>query len=190
MKIEKLSRVRNNYKVYLDDLVLIVTEDTLINHNLFKGKTVDEDLLEIIKEDDRLQKAYDQAFKYALKNKTQKEISNYLRRKELDEIQIYKVIERLKELKLIDDAKIVSMYANKKESLRQVKYRLRVKGVNSEVINENLDEFNELENLKLVYEKNKNRYNKFVDSDLRLIKYLLSKGYTYENIKRVMKKGV
>lgn len=71
---------------------------------------------------------------------------------------------------------------------------LAQKGIDKNIIEEVLDEMlcgdNELELAKKVFEKAIKKYGNIEDSDVKqkVIKYLLSKGFNYDMIEKVLKK--
>lgn len=105
---------------------------------------------------------------------------------------IERVISRLHEKGYINDASFAKAWINsrqltKKSSKRKLEQELMVKGVNSEIIQELLQnrQETEQENLKELIAK-KSRLTKYQDT-VKLTQYFLRQGFSYEDIKDALK---
>lgn len=124
-----------------EDVSIILTVDTLVEYGLFEGREVtDEELTEIIYYD-MTQKAKELAFKFVSRRlRSQKEIEDYLRNKGYDEIVRGNVIEVLKRYDYINDEEYARAYMNDKMNINKlgkdrIRYELRYKGIDDEIIN-------------------------------------------------------
>lgn len=104
------------------------------------------------------------------------------------------IIEDLKENGYIDDSQYVDrsvreFMALKNMSLKQIKYKLLSKGIDSSIIDdyfsENSDELNEYE-----IKSAKNLIAKKIDSSAEeIVQGLLKKGFEYDNVKEAIERG-
>lgn len=98
MKIEKFKKDKNNiYKVYFeDDIVISLYDDVIIKYNLLVNKNMDKRTFEeIVKYNDFLD-GYYKSIKYINKKlRTELEIEKYLRKLDIGDTNIQKIIELL-----------------------------------------------------------------------------------------------
>jgi len=187
MIVIKISKVKDKYKLFFDSHdPVIIFEDTYINFNLKLKMEVNHELLEKLLSDDKKEKAFNQTFKYALKYKTEEEIKKYIKKYELSLADEHILIKRLFDLNLINDQNIVEQYLNKKESKKKLMHQLSLRGISQTLIDEYFKDFNETDNMLQVYQKNLKRFSKYPDADVRMIRYLLSKGFDYHQIKKMV----
>lgn len=110
---------------------------------------------------------------------------------------IDEVIEKLKEKKFIDDEEfakgwIESRLRFKPRSLRLIKLELKQKGINNEIIesgikSQGLGAESDLESAKSLIERKMNRSrNKFGMTPEKLGRYLASKGFNWDTIKKTI----
>ena len=197
MIVTNLKKLKNNnYLVTIDDEDYKFDEEIILNYRLVKGKELDEKTLRdaIIKNNIALY--YNKALNYVAKyQKGSNEIYDYLKKYELEDKDIYFIINKLKSIKLIDDNKLVnnlvSSLVRNANGINMIREKLYQKKFNSSLIDEALksidyDEYYEALN-KLVV-KAKEKYKKEENDYKRLIKiknYLLQRGYTYSDIESV-----
>ncbi len=197
MIVTNLKKLKNNnYLVTIDDEDYKFDEEIILNYRLVKGKELDEKTLKdaIIKNNIALY--YNKALNYVVKyQKGSNEIYDYLKKYELDDKDIYFIINKLKSIKLIDDNKLinnlVSSLVRNANGINMIREKLYQKKFNSSLIDEALkaidyDEYYEALN-KLVI-KSKEKYKKEENDYKRLIKiknYLLQRGYTYSDIENI-----
>ena len=197
MIVTNLKKLKNNnYLVTIDDEDYKFDEEIILNYRLVKGKELDEKTLKdaIIKNNIALY--YNKALNYVAKyQKGSNEIYDYLKKYELEDKDIYFIINKLKSIKLIDDNKLVnnlvSSLVRNANGINMIREKLYQKKFNSSLIDDALksidyDEYYEALN-KLVV-KAKEKYKKEENDYKRLIKiknYLLQRGYTYSDIESV-----
>ena len=197
MIVTNLKKLKNNnYLVTIDDKDYKFDEEILLNYRLVKGKELDEKTLNdaIIK--NNIAVYYNKALNYVVKyQKGSNEIYDYLKKYDLDDKDIYFIINKLKSIKLIDDNKLinnlVSSLVRNANGINMIKEKLYQKKFNSTLIDEALksidyDEYYEALN-KLVI-KAKEKYKKEENDYKRIIKiknYLLQRGYTYNDIETI-----
>lgn len=247
-KIQAQKR-KSRYNIYLDGKYAFpVAETTLIEFRLMNGTEITDDQIKKIKDRENVNKAYGDAVNYlSYQLRTQKEIKDYLYKKEYHRDAVDDVIQRLEKLHYLDDAAYATSFINTqlrttangpkiieqkllkkgvpdnivqdklfeinqdvllenaiefakkqirkqkrasfKQMLTKIRQGLYQKGFNKEIIEAAIkeldlepDEDEELDKLKVLVEKVRHRY----DKPEKLIHYLMTKGYHFDEIKRVL----
>jgi regulatory protein len=178
--------------LYVDDEFYAgVSVELVMKNQLKKGMTISkEELDEIILEDEK-QSAFSKAVKYMSSAlKTEKQIKDYLRKKEYNPGTIEYVIDKLIEYKYLDDEayarSFVLTYSSKYGKLKLIA-GLKSKGVSDRVIDNVFSEDLEIKNnTKETAEKYLK--NKTIDNNtyLKLSRFLYSRGYEFDEINRVI----
>lgn len=163
MKILKFKKIgRSKYQVFFDNDELILFEDVILKYNLLSKKDISLDLLNKILEDNTFYEIYSYALYYIdIKMRNEKELTEYLKRKNYDESVISEVIKRLKEEGLIDDKKYVKAYINDKINLSlygpfKIKNELLKSNIEESVIDDYLNTIEEdvwLEKINKIIDK-------------------------------------
>jgi len=119
-----------------------------------------------------------------LRDRTEKEIMDILKRKEFSDETIKRVIDDFKNVNLIDDLKTARYIVQntKGKSKNEIKFKLKNMGIKDEDIEEILKDYDEVEALKLEIMKGKKKYKDVK----KLFAYLLRKGFDYDEIKRMI----
>ena len=134
--------------------------------------------------------------------RSEKEVYDYLKGKQFkaksltDQI-ISKIIKKLKEYNFIDDVAFTKFWINqrikyKNKPLRVVKYELKQKGINQDLINiclnEN-DQSRDLESAQKLANKKMDFYRNLPSEKKRekVMRYLIGKGFSYEVVKKALK---
>lgn len=247
-KIQAQKR-KGRYNVFLDgQYAFPVAETTLIEFRLMNGVELTDGQIKEIKDRENINKAYGDAVNYlSYQLRTEKEIKDYLYKKEYHRDAVDDVIARLEKLHYLDDENYAKSFINtqlrttangpkiieqklhqkgvpdnviqdklfeidedtlienatefaKKQARKQkqasfsqmltkIKQGLYQKGYNNEIIEEALkdlelepDEDDELEKLRKLVQKVEHRY----DKPEKLIKYLMTKGFHFDEIKKVL----
>lgn len=197
-KIEVQKRNKDRVNIYINnEFSFSCSAELVYIHNLSKEEVVDVNSLAEIVEEDNYIKCKNTSLKMIEKSyKTEKQIIDKLVQKEYQDKIIKRTIEFLKQYSFIDDIKYVQMYVKDKMSSQgknKIKYALISKGINEEIVNEELkhidDTLEESSALKLAEKK----YNILLKSekDLRNInkklrEYLARKGYNLDIIQKVL----
>ena len=160
-----------------------------------------EEVSEIVKKSE-FQKAFDKTLNFATRRlRSQKEIADYFRRKEID-ISIHQIIiDRLKRLELLDDQKFAKWWVEqrlrfKNKSKKDITFELRQKGIDNQTIKNVLDD-SEIDELKIAKELIKKKYYKWKKYDggdkshekirnQKIAQYLSGKGFSWEIINSVI----
>ena len=195
MKITKLEvqkNDKNRVNLYVDDEFYsgIPAELVYLEH-LKTGLEIDEkDLKKIIFENEK-SKAMSRVTKYIGSSlKTQKQIRDYLRKKEYSDDTIKFVMSKLVEYNYIDDKKYAQAYVltyGKKYGKLKLKSQLKVKGVSEEII-ECVLEDNKVDSIESVASKYlKNKVMSYEVSQ-KLFRFLYSRGYEFDEINSYINK--
>lgn len=163
------------------------------NRGLSIGLELTTDELEQLKQDALLSKAYNQALGLiARRPRSQWELETYLLRKGYDIDQTQHVVHRLTALSYVNDrafaeAWVADRRTFKLVSRRRLRQELRAKRVSDEVIALvlNADETTDADALTELVAK-KRRQSRYQD-DSKLMQYLARQGFSYEDIKQVLR---
>ena len=209
MKITKLEQQKRNtsrFNLYIDDRFLAgISANTLAKFNLYKGKEVEEDLLSDILYQELKQRFLDRSVSYITRApKTVFQLRKYLRelkykkkgkwfdeKLETDFEKIFdEVVERLIEMKLLDDKNFAEMFIesrikNKPRGKFVLVSELISKGVDKEIAKEVCNELieDEYDILKRTFYKKYKSYSLALN-DQKKIAYLQRKGFSYDLIKK------
>lgn len=197
MKIEKIKKLSNNkYKIYLDNNESITTyEDVILEENILYKKELDTELINKINIKNNYYKIYTKTLKYVLtKIRSEKEINEYLNKQLIEEKDKIKIINKLKENRLLNNDNYYIAYISDKVRLSsdgpyKIKNYLLEQGIEEEKINNELnkyhdDIYNKLE--KLVNKKiNSNKDSEYLMKQ-KLTNYFINLGYSKDMIDQVL----
>lgn len=169
MEINKLKKIgKEKYKVYFNNTDIILYEDIILKYNLLCNKNIDIDLIEKVIEENKYYEAYFLSLSYIEKKmRNQKEIEDYLKRKEYSTSIINYVLDKLSNMGLINDIKYIEAFINDKILLSSYgPYKIK-----NELINLDLDA-NEIDNYlnKISSKVWREKLQKIVDKKLKLLK--------------------
>lgn len=179
--------------IYIDgEFALKLDTETVLSNHLKVGEEIDDDrLLELIKASDSRRAKEKALWLISYRDHSEGELRQKLS-KDYGEEAVDSAVERLMELRLINDEDFAKKYAeslsHKHMSQRQIQQKLRLKGIDKElsedaVENLNLDEKDEIRALI-----NKKYIRKLSDeADLRrTVAALQRRGFSYSDIKSVI----
>jgi len=191
--IKPQQKIRNRYSIYCDDRYSFsVSESMLLEQGLVAGQELTKSDLEKYKKLSSEDNWFNRALRYAaIRNHSQWEIQQYLKRKAISEEQSVIILRRLTKLGFIDDNNFARSWVENRRLLKPVSRRrleleLRQKHVSSEVIEIALEEdiADEREVLKTLIDK-KRQQGSYKD-DQKLMGYLSRQGFSYDDIKTAM----
>ncbi|NLM35584.1 MAG: recombination regulator RecX [Clostridiales bacterium] len=201
-KVEVQKNNKNRVNVYVDDEYVFSCDAELVyKYDLKKQKSIQlEELKEIIADDNYI-KAKNMALRYIERAyKTEKEMKDKLINKGYDEATIKRVISFLKEYNFIDDRKYADMYIKAKQKnsgKNKIKYDLLKRGINQSIVDsvtESLTSECEEDSARVLAEK---KYKAIIKREVdrrkiyeKLLRFLVSKGYTWELSKSVIEKVI
>lgn len=199
MKVIKVSKhKKDSYQVEFDnDVTLLVSEDLLVEFRLIKDNELSSD------EWDKLvyKASYDRGLQLALNYisyqlRTVQEVDRFLKEKEFTSENRKKIIERLAELQVIDDAFYAQSYVRTQLALsdkgpKQIQQKLKQKGIKETIIQDALQLFDEQSEvdlaLRTAMKLNQRIHHKSHRERLQKIRLgLLQKGYQSQVIEQVM----
>lgn len=194
MKIEKITKKNNKYKITLDDGKHIYTYDEVILQNgLLYHKYINEKLLKKIYSDTEYYKCYNKALDMISRRlRSEFEMRNYFKKNEIKEDDIESIIDNLKRIGLIDDLNYAKAYTNDrvniyKDGPYKIRKHLEESNIDKEITCEVINNINEniLNNHidKIIEKKIKNN-KKYPPIALKqkIITYLINLGYSKDSI--------
>jgi regulatory protein len=113
-KITKQVKNEERYNIFIDgEYSFSVDEEILARFQLGKGKEIDEMAIAEIGYEDDVRKAFNLAIHYlSFRMRTEKEVSDYLKKKDLGDAVATEAIEKLKKYKYLNDHEFAQAYVN------------------------------------------------------------------------------
>lgn len=174
-----------------------VSEDTLVRYRLLKGEEITEEVLDEVEKEAELDIGYQQALSYlSYQLRSEKEIKDYLRKKEISSEGIHYVINKLQEVNLLDDLVFAESYVRtviktQDKGPQTIKQQLIKKGIPEEIIQKSLElfTFDDQEELAMkvaqkALKKYKSKSHKEQVNKVR--QHLFTKGFSGDVIELVM----
>lgn len=209
MEITKLEQQKNNtsrFNLYIDsNYIAGVSSNTITKFNLYKGKVLEDEIVNEILYQEIRQRFLDKAINYLIRApKTKFQLKRYLKdlqykkkgkwfddNLDLNFEKIFdEIVLKLEEMNLLDDRNFARMFVesrirNKPRGKYVLVSELIAKGVDKEIASDICDELidNEYDILKKTYEK-KYKDQRFDIGDRKKITYLQRKGFSYDLIKK------
>jgi regulatory protein len=155
---------------------------------LRRGQELSDQQIAELKEEDEFYKAYERISKFiAHRPRSEAEVRRRMERQEVPPDVAERVIERLSDLDLLDDAEFARLWVENREtfrprSRRMLRYELRQKGVSERVIDRALEQVDEEAGARRLALKKGQRLSHLDRSDFRrkLLGYLTRRGFSYE----------
>lgn len=147
---------------------------------------------------EQIEKAFTRALRYlSYRPRSEKEVQDYLLKKEVDSEIISQVIQRLREKNFLNDIDFVKWWVEQRQEFKGlsnfvIKNELLQKGVEKEVIENVLQEIgNDLKTAKELFEKKKKRFEKFhgLEYEKKVREYLQRKGFSWDIIQKILKES-
>jgi regulatory protein len=166
IKYKKLSKGR--YKVTFDSTELILYEEVIFKNELLLTKDITLDLLNKIIKENKYYEAYNIALTYIeIKMRTEKEVRDYLYKKDIKQELINKVIEKLNIEGYLNEKKYIEAYVNDKQNLTsEGPYKIKRKLLDLELKEELIDEYLS----QIPYETWKEKLSKIIEKRLKMMK--------------------
>ena len=182
---------RDRYSIFVDDAYAFsLSENGLLESGLHAGQQLDAAELRALKKAAGLDKAYQNALRYvALRPRSQWEMGEYLRRKEVDAAAATHIVQRLQQLGLLNDAAFARSWVAYRRGLKSISRRrlqleLAQKRIAEDIIAQVLREDSTADHAALANAITKKR-RRYPDQQ-KLIRYLASQGFLYEDIKSAL----
>jgi regulatory protein len=146
---------------------------------------------------DTLDKFYERTLRFlSFRPRSEKEIRDYLKKKNSDDLTSKKIIEKLKEHKFLNDEEFAKWWIEQRTRVkpradRVIKFELKQKGIDPFIIEELIgdNEKSDFDKAFALAEKRMKRLEKIEDKKIvfeKLGRFLASKGFNYDIIKEVI----
>lgn len=191
MKIDKYEKIgQAKYRLYLDNGEVIDTYDEVILKNdLLLKKELDTYLYQKVINESKIQEYYNACIKYiAVRVRSTKEIIDYLKRKNVEDEDIYYIVDKLTKEKFLDDNLFCECFIKDKlkfTSMGEYKiiYELKKHNIDPKIIEQNRYLISEdilIAKIDKIITKQINSNHKLDKQKLRnkLYNHLLNAGYT------------
>ena len=183
--------------IYLDDKFGFgIDLENYVVLGLKVGRTYSEEEIEAIIKKAQFQKTLDRLLRFAtLRPRSEREIKDWLRRKEVHESLNNELFKRLKHLELLDDRKFAKWWIDQRISfkprgIKALQYELFQKGISKEIINKVLEnsEIDEVKIAKGLLEKSSYKWKNLKGFEERQKKsqFLARKGISWDSIKKLV----
>ncbi|AMB99568.1 hypothetical protein AWM75_05955 [Aerococcus urinaehominis] len=197
IQVQKKNKER--YNIYLNQTyAFAVSESVLVRFALHKGQELDREMVKNIKAAERESWAFQLATRYlAHRLRSEKEVRDKLASQEILAEDIDRTIDKLKEMKLVDDLVYGQSYVRTSKRLQkkgpgQISRYLKEKGLDQETINQSLQEYSQkdqvsnLEEIAKKYFDQQSRRHAIKTARQKTQAYLYSKGYASDLIRSVL----
>ncbi|GAW99163.1 recombination regulator RecX [Secundilactobacillus mixtipabuli] len=191
-KIEAQKRA-GRYNIYVNGhYAFPVSEDVLIRYRLLKGTELTKELIATLQSADNQSKAFELALNYlSYQQRTEKELSDYLVKKEVPAETIAPVMARLVDENLLDDDHYAHSYVRTMKRTSDkgptvIRRNLKQRGVKDQLVDNALAEdyqsAEQLERLSELVEKLKRQYQKKTPTIQRqkVQQRLVEKGFSFD----------
>lgn len=196
-KIETQKR-KGRYNIYLDEeYAFPVDEAVLVKHVLFKGMEVTKEFQQQLEQEDNFSKAFSRAVNYlSYSLRSEKEVRDDLVKHEFSIETAINVIEKLKEMKYIDDLTYAESYTRTAANLNgkgpyNIRQELKKRGIKETVIEQALLEYpmdqrveNGIAAAKKVLKRTKRSSSKETTNKVR--QGLMQKGFNNDEITEIL----
>ena len=165
-----------------------IHSDIIVKFGIAVGQYDEQKFWQAVEESNQII-AFNMIAKYLSSSmKTEKQIRDYLYKKEFKTKTINSVVEKLKEYHLIDDQNFAVNYikSNPNFSANKLKQKLFGFGVDKQIVSECLDDFDDFEGCQKSVQKflkNKPLNQKTKE---KVMRHLLTKGYNWNTIGQVL----
>lgn len=188
-KIELGKRNKERVNIYInEEFAFACSSELVYYHSLSKGKIIKVEELEKVIEEDNYIKGKNKALKYLERSyKTEKQIEDYLIKKEYSPRVIGRVMEFLRAYAFVDDNRYAKLYVEsriKREGKTKIRFDLTKKGIEESILEEVLnncgDDYEKvgayniaLKKAKILFQKKEDEYK----IKKKLYDLLMRKGY-------------
>jgi len=191
--ISECKRNKNRVNVYVEEeFAFACYMETAVKHHLKKGAVIAKEQIDTIIEEDGNSYAFQSALKYvSSKPRTEKEIADMLRSKNLQDGNIWYALGKLSEYGYVDDLQYADIYARElsaKYGGKMIYQKLIARGIDSEAARDASSRYGTDEAIMGHIQKLEAKYAGEDDLKRRqkMIRSLMAKGFGYDEIKRAM----
>lgn len=202
-KITKIEYQKNNkdrVNIYLDDKFEFgIDINIMIKYGLTKNMELDDEFIsDILVAEDKI-KAYNYAISVLSRgSKSEKELMIKMSDKGYEEELINITLEKLKANKYIDDNDYSKRFIHDKINFskygkRRIKEALYNKGIDRQIIDENISLISNDDEIKRAYELAEKKLKSLINEEpmkkkMKLGNFLINKGFDYDTVKKVTTK--
>ena len=193
MKITKIEKKKRLYLLELDETEkLYITEDTIVHFMLSKGMNITEQELKEIQEYAQFSYGKNLAlYHLSFKQRTVKEVNDYLRKHDIEEETIVHVIDNLKKDNWLDDVKYAHSFIHSNllsgdKGAYALKQKLMQKGIAASIIDDELHQHDFTNLAETVAQKLLKKYQGKLPTKAlhdKILQQLINKGFSYEEAK-------
>lgn len=191
MIISNISFEKKKFHILFDSGEKIeISEETLIEFGLYKGQEVEGEIIDKLKFEDEKTEALLLSYRFLQRNKTEKQLIDYLYKNKISGEIIDTVIPILNEKKYLNDEDYARRYLNdamniKKYGKIKIVYMLRSKGIKNDIIEKIMRDYD----YELEYLNAEDLLSKKLDAEEKdpkkinsAKKYLQGRGFEFEII--------
>ncbi len=193
-RIEQQKKKKNRVNIYIDgEFYSGLYKDTVIKFHLYENKEITPSEIDRIKEFEDFADAKEKAINYiSYRERSKKEIEDYLKNKEIEEVIIQKILSDLEKADLVNNQKFASDWVkdrnkNNPKGNFALKMELKEKGINDSEIEKILQSVDEKKNALKVFEKAVRKYGKKKNAKEKISQYLQRRGFHIQTILEVLR---
>lgn len=193
-KLEVQKKRAGRYSIHIDGrYAFSLSDNDLITSGLHQGQELSNVEVAAMQKLSLESKALDRVYNFlSYRQRTEREVRDYLRRRDYEPEFIDEVIARLQKQGMLSDEQFAASWVGDRQSLkprskRRLEQELRQKGVSADIIEQTLAEVSpedELDAIKTVAQK-KLTLAKYQDQS-KLITYLVGQGFEYSLVKQAL----
>ncbi len=181
----------DRYSIYVDGSFSFgLSEAALLSSGLASGQELDAKQLAALKDTAAQDKVYGNALRYvAMRPRSEWELLTYMQRKKVDEPQAEQVMQRLRDLDLLNDRAFAESWVNsrrllKATSKRKLQQELQQKRVSQQII-ESVLQADAADERTVLLELITKKHARYPDR-AKFMQYLARQGFGYEDIKAAL----
>jgi len=196
--IKPQKKRKNRFNIYLDGkFIFALSAEILAKSNLSVGRELsDQEINDLILKNE-IGKSLDCVCHFlSYRPRSEKEIRDYLRKKEVEEKIVEKVVSRVKKLGYLDDLEFVRWWVEQRSTFRPrgkraLRAELRQKGIAPEIIDKILNSV--VDEVSLAQKAIQKKINEYLElpprkSRQKIAAYLRRRGFSWETIEKVFDK--
>jgi regulatory protein len=184
-RIEQQKKKKNRVNIYIDgEFALGLYKDTVIKFHIYENKEITPEEISSIKEFEEFTDAKEKVLNFiSYRERSRKEIKDYLSNKEIRQEITNKVLEDLMRSGLIDDRRFAASWMKNRNKINPkgnfaLKIELQEKGIKEDEIEKLLENIDEKENARKVLKKAVKKYGKKISAKSKIMEYLRRRGFS------------